>query len=407
MGHSFGRRLFAVADCLRRLGIALLAAPVFLFALLVLAVTGPTLGPFVVAATRWLPNLARSVSGRRIERPYRRQPVEGAGWAGYRARVAWAMTDPATWRDLTWLAVEPVVGGLLLLPGVAVVFGWLGLVLPGAEDWSSWLWNDGPAARIVAVVGGLALVAAGFALAPRALRWHGRWCEVLLAPTGAARNLLERQRLADRVQQLTETRTDATDAQAGELRRIERDLHDGAQARLAAVAITLGAAEQLLDSDPETARSLYAKARQSTQTALDELRDLVNGIHPPVLAERGLADAVRALTLDLGLRVSVTGDLAGHPPPPVESAAYFAVCELLANVAKHAGDVAVRIDLRRAGDGLHVRVDDDGPGGADASQGTGLAGIRRRLGVFDGSLQVSSPVGGPTAVTLEIPCEFS
>jgi signal transduction histidine kinase len=399
------RRVIAVAYCLREFGLALVALPVFAVALVLAALTGPTLGPVLAAGTRWLPNLSRGFGG--IERPYRPRPAGPPSWAWYRAWASRVWSDPATWRDFLWLLTEPVLGGLLLLPGVAAVFGLVGLALPGAEGWLSWFWNNDPSSRAIAVVSGLGLLAAGLALAPMALRAHARWCAVLLAPTEAARHLLERERLARRVRQLTETRADAADAQADELRRIERDLHDGAQARLAAVAITLGAAEQLLDADPETARELYTKARRSTQTALDELRDLVNGIHPPVLAERGITDALRALVLDLGLRVSIRGEVPGRVPAPVESAVYFAVSELLANAVKHAGDVEVRIGLGHAGGVLRAVVEDDGPGGADEAKGTGLAGIGRRLGVFDGTLSLSSPVGGPTTATLEIPCESS
>jgi signal transduction histidine kinase len=213
--------------------------------------------------------------------------------------------------------------------------------------------------------------------------------------------------LAHRVRQLTETRADAVDAQAAELRRIERDLHDGAQARLVAVGMSLATVERLLETDPAAARALVAQARETSATALTELRDLVRGIHPPVLAERGLAEAVRAIALDTPLPVDVTADLAGRLPAPVEAAAYFATVEALANAARHARATRVRVDLRHVDAVLRISVSDDGRGGADPDRGTGLRGVRRRLAPFDGVMHVHSPVGGPTVVTMEIPCALS
>src|SRR5690606_20792708 len=140
---------------------------------------------------------------------------------------------------------------------------------------------------------------------------------------------------------------------------------------------------------------LLAQARETSATALTELRDLVRGIHPPVLAERGLGDAVRAVALDAPLPVEVTVDLSGRPAAPVESAAYFATVEALANAARHSGASRVAIDIRHADDVLRITVTDDGRGGADPARGTGLLGIKRRLGTFDGTLTIESPPGGP------------
>jgi signal transduction histidine kinase len=191
------------------------------------------------------------------------------------------------------------------------------------------------------------------------------------------------------------------------MRRIERDLHDGAQARLVAMGMTLDAAGQVLDENPAAARALLAEARDASAKALAELRDLVRGIHPPVLADRGLTDAVRALVLDGPLRAQLASELPGRLPAPVESAAYFAVSELLANVSKHAGTRQAWIDIRHADRMLRIGVTDDGRGGADPAGGTGLRGIERRAAAFDGVLAVSSPPGGPTVVNLEIPCALS
>ena len=206
---------------------------------------------------------------------------------------------------------------------------------------------------------------------------------------------------------LTETRQDAVDTSAAELRRIERDLHDGAQARLVAMGMDLGTVETLLDKDPAQAKRLLAQARRNSAEALEELRDLVRGIHPPVLAERGLGDAVRALALRLPVATEVDAALPGRADPPVESAAYFAVSEVLTNAVKHSGGDRIWVDLHHADGSLRIAVTDNGRGGAVIGTGSGLAGVERRLGTFDGVLAVSSPAGGPTMVTVEIPCALS
>jgi signal transduction histidine kinase len=217
----------------------------------------------------------------------------------------------------------------------------------------------------------------------------------------------QKSRLALRVEQLTESRAETVDTQAAELRRIERDLHDGAQARLVAIGMNLGLAQEQLDRDPDLAKSLLAEARDTASDALAELRDLVRGIHPPILADRGLVEAVRALAAAVPMPVDVRADVSGTLPAPVESAAYFAVAEALTNVVKHASAQRAAIRLKRIESGLEVRVEDDGVGGADVSQGTGLQGIARRLSAFDGSLTVESPPGGPTEVVMVLPCEWS
>ncbi|MET1071060.1 MAG: histidine kinase [Umezawaea sp.] len=222
----------------------------------------------------------------------------------------------------------------------------------------------------------------------------------MLAPTARAT-------LATRVQELAESRADTVDAQAAELRRIERDLHDGAQARLVALGMSLGMAEDLLSRDPDAARTLLTEARESSTLALSELRDLVRGIHPPVLSDRGLDGAVRALGLALPLPVDVDIEMAGRAQAPVESAVYFAVAETLANVAKHSAASSAWIRIRHADDRLAVMIGDDGRGGAEVVAGGGLRGIERRLAAFDGTLGLASPAGGPTIVTLELPCALS
>ena len=213
--------------------------------------------------------------------------------------------------------------------------------------------------------------------------------------------------LVGRVQRLTETRTHAVDAATSELRRIERDLHDGAQARLVALGMNLRAVERVLPTNPQAALALVAEARESSVRALSELRDLIRGIYPPVLADRGLGHAVRALALDTPLPTELDIDLPGRLSAPVESACYFAIAEALANAVKHSGARRVQIRIRHADNILRIEVADDGVGGADPTQGTGLQGVERRLGTFDGILAVSSPPGGPTMVVMEVPCELS
>jgi signal transduction histidine kinase len=167
----------------------------------------------------------------------------------------------------------------------------------------------------------------------------------------------------------------------------------------------LGAVEALVDTDPAAAKRLAAELRTASSEALTELRVLIRGIHPPVLSERGLLDAVRALAMDSPLKAEVTGSLPGRVGEPVEACVYFAVSELLGNAAKH-GAKRVSIDVAFADDLLTVVVTDEGPGGANPARGSGLRGIERRLGGFDGRLTLTSPIGGPTKATLEIPCQL-
>jgi signal transduction histidine kinase len=221
------------------------------------------------------------------------------------------------------------------------------------------------------------------------------------------RTLGSRRALVGRVQRLSETRTDAVDTAAAELRRVERDLHDGAQARLVALGMSLRAAERLFETSPKAALAMVGEAREMSSRALTELRDLVRGIHPPVLADRGLGDAVRALALETPATIRLDIDLPGRLAEPVESAAYFAVAEVLANAVKHAQARIVEIYMRHPGDVLRIAVTDDGIGGADPAKGSGLRGVERRLGTFDGILAVNSPPGGPTIVVIEVPCALS
>jgi signal transduction histidine kinase len=207
-----------------------------------------------------------------------------------------------------------------------------------------------------------------------------------------------------RIEALETSRAGAVDVQEAELRRIERDLHDGAQARLVALGMSLGLAEQHVDTDPKAVRELIAEARLGAAEALAELRDLARGIHPPILTDRGLEAAMRALIVRSPIQVSLAVDVPERPPAAVETAAYFTVSEALANAIKHADARRVDIRIETVDGRLRADVTDDGRGGADPA-GRGLTGIRRRLEALDGTLRVSSPPGGPTTVHAELPCE--
>jgi signal transduction histidine kinase len=202
---------------------------------------------------------------------------------------------------------------------------------------------------------------------------------------------------------LAATRAETLDTHAMELRRIERDLHDGAQAQLTALAMNLGLAEQLLNGD-EQARALIAEARSSAGTALEGLRDIVRGIYPPVLAERGLAGGVHELALAAAVPVELQVELPGRLAEPMESALYFSVAELLTNVTRHGAATQAQLRLRLVDGMVRLTVRDDGRGGAAFRPGGGLDGLRRRLAAFDGWLTVDSPAGGPTVAEVVVPC---
>jgi signal transduction histidine kinase len=252
------------------------------------------------------------------------------------------------------------------------------------------------AAVLLTKAEGVLMIVAGCLLVPRTVAWAA---DPQLVRRAAA--------LTQRVDRLDRTRSDATSTAVAELRRIERDLHDGAQARLVAVGMSLRAAEQLMAASPEAALALVAEARETSSRALADLRDLVRGIYPPVLADRGLADAVRTLAMDTPMTVETDITLAGEPPMPVAAAVYFGIAEVLTNAVRHSGAEAVQIGIGYADGVLRATVTDDGVGGADMSLGTGLAGVERRLATFDGVLAVSSPPGGPTIVVLEVLCALA
>jgi signal transduction histidine kinase len=353
----------------------LLAAPALVLLIvdavaggLAVVVVGIPVLLLTIPATRWLANLHRSMAGRVLGAPIPPQyrPTRPGGPVS--RLVGWA-SDPMTWRDLAWLLAACTLGfGLALLSVLLLV-----IVFSGA------LW------------------------------WFG------IEPIMRARSRMDRwflgyghtEVLEQRVEVLTATRAESLDHAAAELRRVERDLHDGAQARLVALSMTLGLADSLLESDPAQAKRLVDDARATASAAIGDLRSVVRGIHPPVLADRGLGGAIAALALDMPVPVEVTVSVAGRPPDPIESAVYFAVAECLTNVVRHSGAANAWIDLAHADGVLSAVVGDDGRGGADPGSGTGMLGVMRRLAAFDGTMVVSSPAGGPTVVTLEVPCVLS
>ncbi|MFC5000944.1 sensor histidine kinase [Dactylosporangium cerinum] len=376
--------------------------------LAVVAVSGPTglvgVGVLLFAGAMWAVRRLAGAQRRRVgaSPPYR--PLTGTGWA----RLRTVVRDPATWRDLLWLPCQfgAGVGSLVLAVGL-----WLAAVqcltapalralLPEPTGFDpavlEWTGRSGPLTWVLVPVGaGLAVLA--YWLPRHLIEAQTRLAAALLAPTAKAR-------LTARVDRLTTTRAAAVDASAAELRRIERDLHDGAQARLVVLAMNLGVASDVIDADPAVAKALLTEARAGAGAALTELRDLVRGIHPPVLADRGLAAAVHALVLGSTVTVELDLRLDRRLAAPVEAAAYFATAEALTNAIRHSDARQVQVSLVDEGAAVRITVRDDGHGGADPSRGTGLLGIQRRLSAFDGGLRVSSPAGGPTVLEMELPC---
>ncbi|MFD3524798.1 sensor histidine kinase [Streptomyces sp. NPDC058653] len=324
---------------------------------------------------------------------------------GLAAWVRLRLQEPTTWRELGYALlcafvlwpVEALVvgtvlvgcGGLLATPVVMATFG-------GGEEvrvLKIWLADSYPQAFAAALVGALLLPVLAYPLG------------VVAAGRAALAGQLLSSRAAavdSRIQELGRSRMRLVDAFEAERRRIERDLHDGAQQRLVALSMTLGLAR--LENPGEPLGGLLTRAHDEADTALVEIRELIRGIHPQVLTDRGLKDAVEDIADRSTVPVDVRFELPGRLPEPVETAAYFAVSEALANVAKHSGADRAEVRGEIAGGELVVEVTDDGAGGADFSGGTGLQGVADRISVLDGDLLVASPAGGPTVFRLRIPC---
>ncbi|WP_426503205.1 histidine kinase [Dactylosporangium sp. McL0621] len=318
---------------------------------------------------------------------------------------------PATSRALLWLPVHVVCGLAFGLPALLCA-GNIVVALIATPLWWAFTPPERPRLFIDVAVPGWAtaltlgplqivlLAAVAYLAFPPLARAHARIGLAVLAYPAD-------ERLAERVAELTRTRADVLDAHGAELRRIERDLHDGTQARLVAIAMRLAVARQAFAGHPrddKLVEELLRDAHEGTEEAMTELREVIRTVYPPILADRGLAGALTAVTTRCGVPVRLDlGDLE-RVPAAVEAVVYFAVAEALTNVAKHSEATAAGVRVGRTADRLSVVVTDDGSGGADDRRGTGLAGIRRRVLAIDGTVDVDSPAGGPTTITLELPC---
>ncbi|HUY52279.1 MAG TPA: sensor domain-containing protein [Streptosporangiaceae bacterium] len=427
-----GRAWRQVAFCLAGVvlgapGFALTLALLVIGGLLTISLAGTFPGLLVLVAALRLARrlgsahrrLARLLLG--TQAPPLPKAVPGQGILG---RVDSALRDPADWRAACYvLAKLPVAAaGLYIL--VMAWFGglvdlsyplWWGWYHPVAPHWHST--GQGMAA-------GTGLPFTGFRLGFHVTSWPGTLlvaavgvATLLLAPWLTAalcaidqwliRSLLGPGSLAARVRDLEQTRARAVDDSAATLRRVERDLHDGAQARLVALAMSLGMAKEKLgdgatDADLARARDLVGTAHSNAKEALAELRDLARGIHPPAL-DSGLEDALSTLAARSTIPVSLAVTIPERPTPAIETIAYFCAAELLANAAKHSAARTVTVHAAQRDGTLLLRVGDNGSGGADPDRGSGLAGLRERVRTVDGQLSVSSPPGGPTLVTVELP----
>ncbi|MFD7288950.1 histidine kinase [Streptomyces sp. NPDC059863] len=384
---------------------------------LTLLVVGAGLLPEAVLLIRRLAGAKRRQverwTGREIPEAY--LPIAGT----LRERLRTAVSDPGTRADLRWMIAYYAYG---LLAVLTVPLWLVGLPVDGV--WCGLLRRRALVLPLISRVADL----------------DAAWSTALLKPSAKAR-------LTSRVEELAQTRAGAIAAHGAELRRIERDLHDGTQARLVSLSMRIGLAKRIYTTDPTAARKLLNDAQDQAEEALTELRHVVRGIHPPILTDRGLTGAVRALAASSALDVSVTvtGLADGHSgseardardgaraPAAVEAAAYFVVAETLSNAARHSGSDRAAVWLERTPTGLRVRVRDEGVGGAEQTRtdsasdtvpvsgslpapgsppgsglepgGSGLLGLRRRVAALDGTVAVTSPVGGPTVIEVELPC---
>ncbi|WP_232838545.1 sensor histidine kinase [Streptomyces geranii] len=344
----------------------------------------------------------RIVDAEPVPDPHR-VPVE----PGLRAWVVVRIRERATWRELGYVVL--FAGVLWPLDALVVVFG---LIVPlslvatpslmaavgggrEAKVLKVWTVTDWPTA-FGCSVGGVVLLALGAYVLGVAAGARAGLTRLLIAARDVG--------LGERVVELALSRGRLVDAFEAERRRIERDLHDGAQQRLVALTVTLGVAR--LDAPPGPLADQLAKAQEQAGSALAELRELIHGIHPQVLTDYGLEAAVADAADRTAVPVDVGLDLPGRLPRAVESAAYFVVCEALTNVDRHSGATRAEVGGGHRDGLLLVEVRDDGCGGADPARGSGLTGLADRVSVLDGRLSLSSPPGGPTSLRVEIPCEW-
>ncbi|MGB8944569.1 MAG: histidine kinase [Streptomyces sp.] len=315
----------------------------------------------------------------------------------------------ASRRDLAWLVIQATTGLpasllILLCPAnllltLVVTVGWW--AFPTSDPPRLLLLdvpiNNWASALTINLAQFLLLAALALLAMPQLARVHARCCLAVLAPSPT-------EQLAARVSELTRTRTGVLQAHSAELRRIERDLHDGTQARLVAIAMRLAVAGESFAKDPDAAAALVRQAQAETEEAMSELRSVIRTIYPPILSDQGLRGALGTLATRAGVPTRIDIGELGEVPAAVEAIAYFTVTEALANIARHSRATRAAVHVTRNGATLFTKITDDGAGGADTSQGSGLVGIRRRAAALDGTMRITSPPGGPTVITVELPC---
>jgi signal transduction histidine kinase len=327
--------------------------------------------------------------------------------------ISAAARSRATWRQLGY---HLVAGPVLAAGGIAVLGVWLAGVLYTLVYGYAWalphqslLWrgqSPGRPPHLPTLLGipvdayltgaGLILLYAAPLLTAAVAALDVRTARELLGPSRA-------EELEYQVKRLAQTRAGVVDAADAERRRLERDLHDGTQQRLVSLAMNLGMA-RVEASTAEQAKDAIAAAHEEAKAALTELRNLIRGLHPAVLEDRGLDAALSGVAARMPVPVRLTVDLPRRPQPVIEAVAYFVVSEALTNVAKHAQASQAEVVVQRAGDRLHLIISDDGVGGADPARGTGLAGLAKRASSVDGTFEIASPPGGPTLITVDLPC---
>ncbi|QBJ97867.1 sensor histidine kinase [Rhodococcus sp. ABRD24] len=395
--------------------VAALVSMCFLFVGLVIAstlmlVVGWIAVPWYLRALRWWAGLARERAGRytgTVVGERYLQITDNPGFDDLRR----LLTAPSTRRDFAWVAVHSIAALTAGLLAVGIPLAALNSLSIPLYWWS--LPADAPVSSIYPVTSwwgaapmpliGVGYIVLGWWMIPAMARGISALASRLLAPR-------RETELSERVTALTESRAAALDAHAAELRRIERDLHDGAQNRLVGVVMMLGLAERSLRVNPEQALPQLLRAQDAASDALSELRTLVHDIYPPVLDELGLDGAVSALAGRSAVPCVLDVEGLQRAPASVEAAAYFVVAEALTNVVKHSAATHVLVTIRtrtdESGHTMVIEVHDDGHGGAVETSGSGLAGIRRRVAAFEGTMTLRSPLGGPTRLEVGLPCGF-
>ncbi|MEQ4725140.1 histidine kinase [Nonomuraea sp. B19D2] len=359
------------------------------------------LGGLTLVLAVWPPLLMRSVPRFTGVQRSRFEAFLDAHIPPVRSPSSWR--SPATWRQIGYHLLSPFVG---FAAAFLVALAWGGAIVgllsflprklqPPPMEFEYGL-RDGKVVAVFMVIGFVLLL-----LAPLLARG------MAALDLSVARTLLgpSRSELGQRIETLTESRAGMIDAADAERRRIERDLHDGAQQRLVSLAMNLGLARATLTDLPEPAREAIAQAHEEAKQALKELRDFVRGLHPAVLNDQGLDAALSGVAARAPFPVKLHVDLERRATPTIEAVAFFIVSEALTNIAKHAAATKAEVRVRRERDRLHVLVYDDGCGGARLDGGTGLRGLAQRIHSVDGTLRLSSPLGGPTTIEVELPCE--